>query len=172
MDEKYDDGRITFYYSREERLKKASQSVKDLNNGVVPQKRGLFGNLTSTRPLTFLFISVVTLCLAVIILSRFLTTESSRVLGNNAVLVSIITAGDKSYITVKKTAKDGTAYTGAVDIAVSLPYEESPVYADRIYFIPEKEEIFRFAVPFTGKKILVLMEAGAQRVLLSITPET
>ena len=167
-----DDGRITFYYSREERMKKASQAVRDLNSGKGPQKKGLFRTLTSTRPLTYLFVSIITLSITILILSRYLSAEGTRVLGENTVIASVITAGNKSYITVKKAAKNGTAYTGMVNIAVSLQSEEAPVHTEQIYFTPEREEVFRFTAPFAGKKILILMEAGSGRVLFSVTPET
>jgi len=174
-----DDGRIRYYYSREERLKKATQAVRDLNKPFVAKKRGLFRTLTATKPLTFLFISIVTICVAMLIFSRFLLVEGVRMLGNNTVAVSVIGAGEKSYITVKKTAphdskrSSGTddTYSGPVDIAVSIPGEGNPIHAERVYFGPEQEETFRFAAPFRGKKLLFLMEAGNERVTLTVTAE-
>jgi hypothetical protein len=175
MDDEFGDGRLTFYYSREERLKKAPKAVQDLNNHTLVKKQGFFRTFTSTRPLTFLFISVIALSGGIIILSRYLSAEGTRMLGNNTVFVSVLTAGDNSYITVKKTAGSGSAYTGAVDIAVSPSgtedSEETPVHTERIYFGMEQEEVFRFSVPFRGKKLLILMEAGADRVVFTVTPE-
>jgi hypothetical protein len=164
-----DDDRVVFYYSRERRLKKASPLVREFNETAVPRKPNLFRTLTATRPLQFMLISVVTICVAMIIVSLFLTSENTRVLGNNTVVVSVIASGDKSYITVKKTAKSKDAYSGAVDVAVSLKGENQPIDALRIYFTPETEEVFRFSVPFTGKKMLFLFEAGAGRALFTIT---
>jgi len=167
-DDNSDDGRVVFYYSRERRLKRASRLVREFNESAPLRKSNLFRTLTATRPLQFMFISVITLCIAMIIVSRFYASENTRVLGNNTVVVSVDTAGEKSYITVKKTAKAG-AYSGAVDIAVSVKGENQPVDARRIYFTPEKEEVFRFSVPFTGKKMLLLFEAGSGRALFSIS---
>jgi len=167
-----DDGRITFYYSREKRLKKAPQAVRDFNSGKGLQKKGLFRTLTSTKPLTFLFLSVITLCVAILFLSRYLGSENAKVLGDNAIAVSVIVIENKSYVTVKKTAKNAMAYTGMVNIAVSLQTEETPVHTEQIYFTPEGEELFRFIVPFAGKKTFVLLEAGSGRVLFTVTPET
>ncbi|MDR2702018.1 MAG: hypothetical protein LBB72_06285 [Spirochaetaceae bacterium] len=165
----FDDGRVVFYYSRERRLKRASPSVRKFNEAAPPRKSNLFRTLTATRPLQFMFISVVTVCVAVIIASLFITSENTRVLENNTVVVSVATAGDKSYITVKKTAKAAGAYSGAVDIAVSFKGENQPIDARRVYFTPETEEVFRFSVPFTGKKMLLLFEAGAGRALFTIS---
>jgi len=178
MNEEFDDGRVTFYYSRDERLKKAPQSVRDLNSAAPLKKQGLFRTLTATRPLAFMFVSMVTLCVAVVMLSLFLNNEGVRVLGKNTVTVSAINVGDKSYITVKKTIPNGVidgVYSGAVNVAVSLPDDgssgENPIHAERIYFTPEQEELFRFSVPFNGKKILILMEAGTEQIVYSIAPE-
>jgi hypothetical protein len=171
MNEKdsFDDDRVVFYYSRERRLKRASPSVQEFNEAAPPRKPNLFRTLTATRPLQFMFISVITICIAMIIVSLFIASENTHVLGDNTVVVSVTAAGDKSYITVKKTAKVPGAYSGAVDIAVSLKGENQPIDARRIYFTPEKEEVFRFSVPFTGKKMLFLFEAGAGRTLFTVS---
>jgi hypothetical protein len=175
FNDELNDGRVTFYYSREERLKKAPQSVRDLHKEQVYRKPNLFRTLTATKSLTFLFISIITLCAALVLVSRFVIVEGERTLGNNTVVVSAITSGDNSYISVTKTIPDtaaiGSVYSGAVDIAVSVPGAGNPIHTERVYFGPEPEEVFRFVAPFTGKKLLVLMEAGAERVHLTITPE-
>ena len=179
MDDELNDGRVTFYYSRENRLKRASQAVKDINEPYVPRKSGLFRTLTSTRPLRFLFLSVITICVAITILSRFLYVEGVRELGNNKVAVSIVGSGENSYITVKKTVmkpggksgNTGMPYAGPVNIAVALPDDGNQVYAERIYFGAGEEEIFRFVAPFRGKKLLVLLEAGSEQVHLTVASE-
>jgi len=167
-DDELNDGKITYYYSREERLKKAPKSVRDYYNSPKPRKRGFFGIFTSTKPLTFLFLSVVTLCVAVIMLSNFLNKEGVRSLGNNTVSVSAIGAGENSYVTVKKT-NPGDAYSGAVDVAVSLPGEGNPIYTERIYFGVEEEELFRLRIPFRGKKLVIVMEAGTEQVHYTVS---
>ena len=179
MSDNHDDGRVNFYYSREERLKRASQAVRDINNRKIPQKKGLFRTLTSTKPLTFLFISVVTICAAILIMSRFLNVEGVRKLGNNVVTVDVIGAGENSYITVKKTIQPsgsgksvpGGAYAGPVDVAVSIPGEGNPIHAEKLYFGMENEEIFRFIAPFRGKKLVVLMEAGSEQIHMTVNSE-
>jgi len=164
-----DDGRITFYYSRDKRLEKASPAVQKLNNPDPSKKPSLFRTLTSTRPLTYLFISVITISVAIIAVSLFIGSENTRVIGNNALTVTILSSGGKSYVAITKTAKTASAYTGTVNIAVSLPEEDSPIEAERVFFTLEKEEVFRFSVPFTGKKMLVLIEAGAERAMFKVS---
>ena len=179
MDDDFNNGRVNFYYSREKRLERASQAVKDINEPYVPRKAGLFRTLTSTRPLRFLFLSVITICVAITILSRFLYVEGVREIGNNKVAVSVIGSGENSYITVRKTmlksgGKSGNAgisYAGPVDIAVAIPGEGNQIHVERIYFGPDQEEIFRFVAPFREKKLLILMEAGSDQVHFTVASE-
>ncbi|MDR1306515.1 MAG: hypothetical protein LBK74_02945 [Treponema sp.] len=171
---------LVFYYSREKRLERASPAVRELNEASPARKPNLFRTLTSTRPLSLLFVSLI-LCAAVIFLSRFSGAGRSAALGNNTVQVSAASAGEKAYVTVKKTARGddasggaSTAYTGPVNTAVSLPAQGEaapPVHVERIYFTLEQEETFRFSVPFTGKKLLILMEAGEDRALFTINSD-
>ena len=175
-DDELNDGRVSYYYSREERLKNASPSLRDFNDPSNNRKAGIFRTLTASGPLTFLFISIIVICL-LLFLTHFLTGRGELVLGNNTIVLSTVGAGDNSYITVKKTRtakqrpNSGGVYTGDVDIAVSIPGEGNLIHAERIYFSPEQEELFRFVVPFRGKTLIVLMEAGAQRITHTITPE-
>jgi hypothetical protein len=175
MSDEFNDGRNSFYYSRENRLKKAPRQVQDLYKPEVKRKPNLFRTLTATTSLRFLFISVITICAAILILSRFLYVEGVRVLGNNTVTVSVIGAGENSYVSVKKTMavnqknNPGMIYSGPVDIAVSIPGEGNPIYSERIYFGPDEDEIFRIIVPFRGKKLIVLLEAGPEQVHCTVS---
>jgi hypothetical protein len=184
---------VVFYYSREKRLQRASQAVRDMNTPMPPHRPNLWRTLTATKPLTFLFISMVTLCAVVLMLSRFFTGESSRTLGSNRIRISAETSGGVSYVTLTKTALDGGAYTGAVDLAFSpaaektgtpASREDSPEHSPdagegryqietlRIYFTAEPEEVFRFSLPLSGKKLLTVMEAGPERIIFSVTPSS
>ena len=188
---------VVFYYSREARLQRASQTVRDMNAPVPPHRPNLWRTLTATKPLTFLFISTVTLCAAILMLSRFFTMDSGRILGSNRIRLSAETSGGVSYVTLTKTALGEGAYTGAVDMAFSPAAEKSPqggpkgASADpdgastnpdgeprfpietlRIYFTAEPEEVFRFSLPLEGKKLLTVMEAGPERIIFSITPSS
>ena len=179
MSDNYDDGRIKFYYSREKRLERASQAVRDINSGKIPQKKGLFRTLTATKSLTYLFISVITICAAILILSRFQKAQSERKLGNNTVAVSVIGSGENSYITVKKSIQSSGAknaspldvYTGPVDVAVSASGEGNPIHVEQLYFGMESEELFRFIAPFRGKKLVILMEAGSEQIHMTVNSE-
>ncbi|MDR2210440.1 MAG: hypothetical protein LBO65_03100 [Spirochaetaceae bacterium] len=168
-----DDGRQVFYYSREARLQRASPAVQDLNKTSPPFKPTLWKTLTATPPLAFLFISIITLCVTIVILSRILTEGTTAVMGGNEITISALTLGEKSYITLEKNARTEDAYTGGVDMAVSLPAEPGtapPVQGERVYFTLENPELFRFSVPFTGKKILILVEVKDERTLFTLTP--
>jgi len=164
---------LVFYYSRERRLERASQRVREMNDGKIPKRPGLFKTLTSTKPLTYLFVSILTICVLVVIASRFSGTKQTVLLGNSLDFTAFSQEG-KSYITLKKTIQDDDSYTGPVNVAFSPVVqkgEEAPVHAERIYFTLNGEEQFRFTVPFAGPRILVLIEEKDQRAFLKIKSE-
>ena len=160
-------GRTVFYYSREERLKRAPQIVRDMNDPMTIRKSGLLRALVATRSLKILLFSIIFFCMITLFLTRFMRPGNVRVLGNSTIAVSVIGAGEESYITVKKTERESrketvpdAIFAGAVDIAVTMPSEEKLLHIERIFFSTDREEIFRFCVPFRGEKFLILMQAG------------
>ncbi|MDR0585837.1 MAG: hypothetical protein LBG26_01205 [Treponema sp.] len=176
----YDDGRLTFYYSRERRLERASPEVRALNEFGPSQKTGLFRTLTSTKPLTFAFLSIITACAAMILFSFLNNSSRTRVL-DTEIVVSAIKGDGKSYLTLKKTVTGKDPYTGAVNIAVSVkknppsdPSRENilpdPMYLETLYFSLEKEETYRFTAPMTGETLLVLAVLNNQTVLFTVNP--
>jgi hypothetical protein len=174
MGDDYGDGRLNFYYSRENRLKNAPKAVRDFHEQGPPQKKGLFRTLTATKPLRLMFISILVISAAVFIIFRFLSFGDARALGGNKLTFTIVGAGDNSYIMLKKNVPDGgnaDVYTGPVDIAFSIPGEGNPIHAQRVYFGPEEEELFRFVTPFRGGKMLVLMEAGPHQIHFTVSYE-
>jgi len=166
-----EDGRLVFYYSREERLKKASPAVRKFNEPVKQKKFTLFGALTATRPLALLFFTIVILFVAIPLIYHFFGYGNTKTIDGNTIDFSIISYSDTSFVTVTKKAKTDAAYTGMADIAVTLPEENAPVDVQRIYFNREKEEVYRFSVPFSGKKMIVVIEAGAGRAALTVIPK-
>ena len=168
-----ENGRITFYYDREARLRRASQNVQDINDPSKIPKRGLLRALTATTPLKIMFFSIVFFCVFVFILSRIMSRDPVKVLGNNTISIAAVIAGDRSYLTLKKTAgaeQGEIYYTGELAVLVTLSMEESPVHIEWINFSPEPEQVFQFSVPFSGNKLLVFLEAGDERIMFQITP--
>jgi hypothetical protein len=178
----YDDGRLVFYYSRERRLERASPEVRALNESGSPRKAGLFRTLTSTKPLTFAFLSIITICAAMILFSFLNSNGRARIL-DTEIVVSAARGEGKSYLTVKKTITGTDPYTGAVTIAVSVgkdgsarkdPLQEGalpdPLYLETLYFSLEKEETYRFIVPMTGETLLVLAVLDDQTALFRVNP--
>ena len=87
--------------------------------------------------------------------------NADPVLGNNQLTLRAMAYEGSSYLVIKKSAEKD-AYTGPVEIAVSLPMEGgAPLVRVRVeYFTDKKEEEFRFSVPFAGEELLVLLRGG------------
>ena len=176
-DDEKDNGKVTYYYSREARLERASQAIKDLNDPSKRPKGGFFRVLFATRGSRFLLFSIVVMCGAFFFISRYFAFRP-RILGNNAVTISVVGAGEKSFFTIKKTVREASGrnlnveiYTGTVDITVTLPETDNLIWFEKIIFNSEKEEVFTFEAPFREKKLLVLMEAGGEQIRFMANPK-
>ncbi|MFP3089802.1 hypothetical protein LQZ21_05690 [Treponema sp. TIM-1] len=170
---------LVFYYSRTRRLERASPAVRELNDPTPVRRPSLFGTLTATKPLTFLFMSVVILVIGIFITSYFSSRNDRSTLGGNSLTLSAMRFEGSSYIVIKKTVPGKTeAYTGIVDIAVSVyvksgeaPPGELPLANRRVFFSPEPEEEYRITVPFEAQELLFLMRAGEEYLNLRIKTE-
>lgn len=77
-----------FYYSREERLKNAPQSVKDFYAGKMAPKKGLFKVLVATPGNRFMLSSIVVFVAFIWIFSFFSSRNEKRFLGTECELTA------------------------------------------------------------------------------------
>jgi hypothetical protein len=173
---------IVFCYSRERRLARAPQAVRDLYDTSPASRPTLYKALTGgTRAGAILLITIVMVSFVLLILSRRGPRESGGVkFAGNIVAVSAMSfpAGDgeaeASYIAAVKKTDSERAYTGPVDVAVSIFQKEGgddmPIAARRIFFTLEPEEEFRFSVPFTGPELILVFRAEEELATLRVKP--
>jgi hypothetical protein len=171
---KADEG-LTFYYNRERRLEKAPEAVKNLYKNE-PQKRfGLVHTLIADRPRRILFFIIIFMCLAILALSFFGYFDTSYTLDMNRIDITAAGYEDTTYVVLRKTAQNVNAYSGAVDIAVSViaqsDEEQYPVYYHRIFFTLEREEVYRFAVPFVAPELLMVLQNEKNTLHIRFKPE-
>ncbi|MDR2363654.1 MAG: hypothetical protein LBD65_04485, partial [Spirochaetaceae bacterium] len=157
-----------FYYSRARRLERASPAVRELNDAAPVKPPGLFRTLTATKPLSFLFMSIVTVIIIFFAASFFSGRDDPPVLEGNSLTLSAVRFEGSTYLVIKKTILEKTeAYTGIVDMAVSVYVKageespgELPLTNRSVFFSPEPEEEYRIALPFEAPELLILMRAG------------
>ncbi|MDR3166799.1 MAG: hypothetical protein LBT93_02555, partial [Treponema sp.] len=136
-----------FYYSRARRLERASPAVRELNDTTPVKPPGIFRTLTATKPLSLLFMSIVTVVIVFFIASFFSRRDDRPVLGGNSLTLSAMKFEGSTYLVMKKhTRKKTEAYTGIVDIAVSVYVKareeysgELPLTNRSVFFSPEPE---------------------------------
>jgi hypothetical protein len=169
---------LVFYYSRERRLSRASQTVRELNDGVV-RKTGLFRSLTPTRGHLFLLLSIFIICGMIIIASNA-PGGKELTLGGSKLTLSIREEGGERVLTIlKEIPQGGEAYTGAVDLAVSPARpeksgstagdEEAPeILTRRLFFTLEEREDYRIPLSFgssqNGKDYYVILQTENERI--------
>lgn len=176
----FDEKDIVFHYSRERRLAGASETVRKLNEENKKHSFNLLRPLISTKPLAFLFVSIVVLSAILYLFSFFFGGKREIVLGGNTITVSAFTFEGKTYLTLKKNIQNkNNFYTGTIDLAVSPndneTEEQSPeeieIYTARIFFTSETEEEFKMAIPFEAEKLLILVQSEREIQRLNVLTE-
>jgi len=156
------DDSIVYHYSRERRLENAPKEVQDLYKEKKTSRFGFLGVLIADKPRRLLFIVIILLCIAVFMLSRLGYFDTTHILEGNKIEINGTIFEGSTILVLRKNVKNEKAYTGAVDIAVSvpaLPEEENyPVFYHRIFFTKENDEIYRFVVPFDDPELLMVLQ--------------
>jgi hypothetical protein len=165
-----------FHYNRERRLESAPQSVKGLyTENKKPGRFGIFSSLVADKPRAALFFTIIALCMIIFILTILDLFDTSHSLEGNDLLVSGTRYEGVTIIVLRKSVKRNTqAYTGAVNIAVSIEADESedfPVFYHRVFFSYENEEEYRFAVPFENPELLMVLQTERSSLQIKLRPE-
>ena len=158
---------LNFHYSREQRLAKAPQAVKDLYSENKQTRFNLFRPLVADRPRAMLFGSIVILCAIILLFSNIGIFDNSYVLDGNKIEITGTRFEGATILVLKKSVRTGiasinsTPYSGAVDIAVSPESEdeEFPIFYHRVFFTLNKMEEYRFAVPFNEPDLLLVIQS-------------
>lgn len=175
LSRKNNEENLVFYYNRERRLEKAPQSVKDIYTE--PKKSGRFGLFTSLvadRPRAFLFCSIVVLCAVIIFLSVYDNLDSVHSFEGARLEISGTRYEGITIIVLRKVNRNADVYSGAVDIAVSVEsgdLENFPVFYHRIFFSLEKEEEYRFSVPFDEENLLLVIQSENNSLKIRFKPD-
>ena len=148
-----------YYYSRENRLARASQRVRDHNEnqGKTKFTKAIAGHRSNL---------IILMCILVIFLMYFIVsritapTVSEIILGNNTLTVSVNQQESQLFLSVRKTViPDTVPYTGLVDIVIS-PIQsgdsETQIHSQRIFFSISPTEHYLIALPFDASRFLVL----------------
>jgi len=178
---------LVFYYSRERRLEKSPQAVKDLYAKHDSHNRfNLLKPLVADKPRATLFFTIILVCVFIIIVS-LVTKTAAYSLDGNKIEISGTRFEGATIVVLTKTVKKNAdkAYTGAVDIAVFYPVnsggggavnsnaenEESPVFYHRIFFSTDPVETYRFAVPFDTPEQIIIIQSEKNRLQINYKPD-
>jgi len=176
-----EDEKLTFYYNRERRLEKAPQIVKDLyveaakiEAGKKQSRFNFIRPLIADKPRAMLFVTILLMCAAIFVLSLLGYFSNSYSLEENKIEISGTVFEGTTIVVLRKTVNSKTAYTGAVDIVVSIPVqpdEEMPLFQHRVYFTLEQEEEYRFAVPFDSPELLMVVQTEKSSLQIKFKPK-
>ena len=163
---------LHFYYNRERRLENSSEAVKGLYSGNKQMRFSLFGPLLADKPRRVLFVIVVFMCAGILALYFFGYFDTVYLLDGNKIDITATAFENNAIIIVKKTADKKDAYSGAVDIAVAPAESDNlNIFYHRVFFSMEKEEEYRFAVPFDDAELLMVLQNEKESLKLKIKPD-
>jgi len=179
--EKVQGAEVVHHYSREHRLEKAPQSVRDLYEEP-PRRRGLLRSLIGTKPNVMLFGTIIFLCLVMLMLSLLGYTGDSRELDGNILSVKGNRHEGTILIEVRKAprkdrfARRIQAYTGAVEIAVfptakkglEQDQQTTDIFLHKIFFTNDQEEHYFFTVPFEQSELGFVFRTEKKSLTLTV----
>jgi hypothetical protein len=164
---------LVFYYSRERRLARASEAVRAINEPGPAMKGGLVRVLFATRAGIVLFITIAVLC-AFILFVHYTRGRPDLQIAGNQLSISALGYSGSTYVEIRKKALGDDGYTGAVDLALSIPQKlvdaetAAPIVNRRIFFTLEGQEEFRFSLPFDAPELILLVQAGDEIVSFQV----
>jgi hypothetical protein len=166
--------KLVFYYSRERRLAKAQDSVRELYNGENKPRFSLLGPLINGKGRAMLFGSILLICVALLVIMIF-DPAGSRELSGNRVSVQAISYDGAIIVVLKKKAQKNNPYTGTVEIgaspAASKEQKEQPVFYHRIFFSSESAEEYRFSLPFEADNVVMVLQTEKDSVSMKLKVE-
>ena len=170
---------LNFYYNREHRLAKAPKQVQELYEEKKPNRfawLGFIGILVADTPRRIMFLTIILMCVLIWLFSFLGFISSPHNLDGNLVSVSASFYEDTTIVVINKRLKGRNAYTGAVDMAVSVPLPEQdgseqsknnvPIFYHRIFFSQEKEERYSVVVPFESQELLIVLQTEKNSIKL------
>jgi hypothetical protein len=180
-----EEGKLTFYYSREKRLEKAPQAVRDLYNQKKP-RFSLIGPLVATKGKAILFITMLLICVTLLLISVLDTDEAYNLEGNRITVQAVKHEGAIIVLIKKSLAKKrfgkpiaASAYTGTVDIGAS-PQQAAPngensesprIFMHRIFFTTQDTEEFRFTLPFDSDSVIMVLQTEKNQISIKVDVE-
>jgi len=165
---------LVFYYSREHRLAKAPQSVINLYNDAQKKSRfSLIRPLVADKPRLMLFIAIIVICVGIIVLSILGYFDGPYTIDGNKIEVKGTLFDGTTIVDLGKKAKNGEAYSGAVDITVSAAQsdEELPLFYHRVFFTLTPEEEYLFVVPFDSPELSMMIQTEKSYIIIKFKPE-
>jgi len=174
---------IVYHYSRERRLEKAPQVVRDLYNPEAQHRFNLLKPLVRTRPLAMMFFSIMVAAVLIVLVSLLGLAGTSYVLEGNHLSIQAIKFEGTIIMAINKSARKGALdrfaravpYTGAVEIAIQplQVNDEVPqdLFFNKIFFTFEPEEFYRFSVPFDADELAMVLRSENKTLRLTVKAE-
>ena len=154
---------IIYYYSRERRLDKASDAVRDMDTP--PVQQGFIKTMFMGKNRSSFFLMIIILLVFVVLYFGNRSTsgsESTFMFGGNKITLTVQNEDLPVFTILKNNPPDVYAYTGAIDISIyPVQADENPnaKYSHRIFFTLDSVQAYSFVLPFDSTDFIVILES-------------
>jgi hypothetical protein len=144
-------GQPVFYYSRERRLEKASPMVHYVVSKYDEKRPGMFKSLTATRPLQFLFFSIVFMSVAFMVVTIIQGNKNSGTVAGNSIKGTALWFDDQVYVTITRKGQKLSQSAKRIEISVAENFGSLPEFLEK----DDPEIRFRFTPAAKLKSITI-----------------
>lgn len=170
-----EEDKLGFRYSREERLRNATEAVRSLNDGGARRRPSLFKTLVPNRASAFLLLAIIMLSLTILVTNILNPGRNEASLPGTRLRLSAFAYDQDTYVTLRVEGGRGTRPEGPIALGARLLKKtgekaaESEVSTFSQTFVLSKEprEELRFRLAGTGDRVDVQVRAAAETRILS-----
>ncbi len=165
-----DDG-LVFHYSRERRLKGASDAVRRLNDPAHRRRPSLFQTLVPNRSSAFLLLAIFILSSTVVVTRLLVPPPHTATLAGNRLALSAFRYQGGTYLALKKSSIGEEAYRGPAELTIADPVAGVVLATRTITLGAEKTEEFRLSIDGEHEQVLVTVTGGGGGAVLKTKAE-
>ena len=162
---------LVFRYSRDDRLRRASEAVRRLNDPAARKRPSLMKTLVPNRASAFLLLSIFMLAATVVVSRMIVPPPNTAILAGNRLTLTAFRFQGGTYLALKKGRLAEDAYRGPVDLIIVGSDATSANMARQVVLGEAAAEEFRLSIDGEHERLEVLASAGGGSALLKANSE-
>lgn len=159
-DESEQEQELVFRYSRSDRLKRADEAVRSLNEPRSAKKPTLFGTLTANKSLAFLFLAIIMLSATALVSNFLIPDPNEKEYKGNRFIFTAFQFEGSSYVAIKKKRLKADAFFGPARLFIRVGDSKTFSLSEEIALSDRSEEEFKYKISISGDKLEAVLNIG------------